>query len=82
MNQKSLPGARVAVHVYDDGDALAELQLVPLPVLAPALLHHGPGQDVPHADPGAVGSVEVEVDGALEALVLGPVKVDVFRPFH
>ena len=79
---KCIPRARVAVHVDDDGDALAELQLVPLSVLAPTLLHHGPGQDVPHPDPGAVGGVEVEVDCPLEALVFGAVKVDVFRPFH
>ena len=79
---KFVPRAGVAVHVDDDGDSLAELQLVPLPVLPSALLHHGRGQDVPHADLGAVGSVEVEVDRALEALVLGAVEVDVFRPFH
>ena len=30
---KSAPRSRVSVHVDDDGDALAELQLVPLAVL-------------------------------------------------
>ena len=30
---ESVPGSRVAVHVDDDGDALPELQLVPLAVL-------------------------------------------------
>ena len=48
----------------------------------PALLHHGRGEDVPDADLGAIWSVEVEVDRALEALVLRPVEVDVFGPFH
>ena len=33
---ESVPGSRVSVHVDDDGDALPELQLVPLAVLPSA----------------------------------------------
>lgn len=73
-------GGSVAMHVYDHRVATTQRVPKPLLVLALRLGDEVLRDDLPHADPDLGLRLEVVVDGAIESLIFGLVKVNQFGP--